>query len=301
MELIPINSLADPRLAPYVNMRDAELAQRTDPHDANRHGSLGGLFIAEGELVLGRLLDSPYPTESVLLADNRLDKLRPQLARLPSATPVFVAPQAVFNEIVGFNMHRGVLALGRRVEPYRLNDLLARQGPLLILEDLVNHDNLGGIFRNAAGLGGPGCAILLSPRCADPLYRKSLRVSMGHVLTVPFGRCRDWPGDLARLAEAGWDLLALTPRHDALDLEAIPEAGPRRALLLGSEGPGLRDQTLRAARPVRIAMPPGPSGEVIDSLNVAMAAGIALYRLARRQPPVGQDVRAHEPDAAKRP
>ncbi len=292
MDIIPINSLDDPRLKPYANMRDAELAQRTDPHDPRRHGELGGLFVAEGELVLERLLASPFPTESVLLAEGRLERLRDRLERLHAGTPVFVAPQALLSQIVGFNMHRGVLAMGRRTDPYPLDSLLARQGPLLILEDLVNHDNLGGVFRNAAGLGGPGSAILLSPRCADPLYRKSLRVSMGHALTVPFSRSRDWTADLARLAAAGWELLALTPSAEATDLEALapthkgpqpsfPPPSPRQALLLGSEGPGLTEGTLKLARPVRIAMPPGPSGEVIDSLNVAMAAGIALYSLGR--------------------
>jgi tRNA G18 (ribose-2'-O)-methylase SpoU len=288
--ILPVTSLDDPRLAPYANMRDAELAQRLDPLDPAAHG---GLFIAEGDLVLRRLIDSPFPTDSVLLAENRVDTLAPELARLSAHVPVFVAPQALFNAIVGFNMHRGVLAIGRRVQPYALEDLLGRSGPILILEDLVNHDNLGGIFRNAAGLGGTGCSILLSPRCGDPLYRKSLRVSMGHVLSVPFRRLTDWPGDLARIVAAGWDLLALTPRPDAIDLEDLagsprrspsyPESAPRRAVLLGSEGPGLTESALAAApRAVRIAMPPSPGGQTIDSLNVAMAAGIALYRLGPR-------------------
>lgn len=286
MDVIPVNSLDDPRLTPYANMRDAELAQRTFPHDPPRHGELGGLFVAEGELVLERLIASPFPTESVLLAEGRFDRLRDRLERLPAGTPVFVAPQSLLNRIVGFNMHRGVLAMGRRADPFPFDRLLSLPGPLLILEDLVNHDNLGGVFRNAAGLGGSGCAVLLSPRCADPLYRKSLRVSVGHVLTVPFARSRRWPDDLERLVAAGWELLALTPRTDAADLAALEPTGPddppiRRALLLGSEGPGLDDRTLALSRPVRIAMPPGPSGEVIDSLNVAMAAGIALHRLVR--------------------
>lgn len=277
--LIPVDSLADPRLAPYAGMRDAELAQRTRPGEAAAHGHLGGLFVAEGELVVRRLIRSPFATDSVLLADNRVESLAADLADLPPGTPVFTAPQRLFNTIVGFNMHRGVLALGRRAEPHALEALLGRPGPLVILEDLVNHDNLGAVFRNAAGLGGAGCSVLLSPRCADPLYRKSLRVSMGHVLSVPFVRLTDWPGDLGRVSAAGWRILALTPRPAAVSIEEAA-VGPRSAILLGSEGPGLTPEALAAADiSVRIPMAPLDDDQTIDSLNVAMAAGIALYRI----------------------
>lgn len=299
MPLIPIQSLTDdPRLAPYINMRDAELAQRAAPDRPDAHPGLAGLFVAEGELVVERLIDSVYPVASVLLADRRVDALSPALAWLPAETPVFVAPQDLFNNIVGFNMHRGVLAMGVRQTSVTVNDLACRAGPLVVLEDLVNHDNLGAIFRNVAGLGGPASGILLSPRCADPLYRKSLRVSMGHVLTVPFARIDSWPQPLAQLAAAGWRVLAMTPGPGSIDLEAAAaELGPSRwAIVLGSEGPGLSPAALAAAgHRVRIAMPPmpswtgkaGPRSETIDSLNVAMAAGIALYRLgpAGRPPP----------------
>lgn len=289
MAFIPVTSLGDPRLAAYANLRDAELAQRRDPVDAAAHG---GLFIAEGELVLERLIRSEFATESVLLTPRRLESLTPMLSLLPPETPIFVAEPEMLNQVVGFNMHRGVLAIGRRRNHWPLERLAGLSGPLLVLEDLVNHDNLGGIFRNAAGLGGAGVGVLLSPRCADPLYRKSLRVSMGHVLSVPFGRAGDgtWPGDaLATLHNAGWETWALTPELAAPELETA--AGTRRtriALLLGSEGPGLRDETQqRSLKRVRIPMPPAPmaQGGPIDSLNVAMAAGIGLYALQARGRP----------------
>lgn len=279
--IIPVSTLEEPRLAPYLGLRDAELAQRCTPDKPDAHGALGGLFVAEGELVVRRLIESRFMTESVLLAENRLRALEDALASLPDGTPVFIAPQTLLNSIVGFNMHRGVLAMGRRHRVWPLDKLLADPGPILILEDLVNHDNLGAIFRNAAGLGGPGCSILLSPRCADPLYRKSLRVSMGHVLGVPFHRLTNWPTDLHRVRSAGWRILAMTPDDAAADLAGVsPGNTGRTALLLGSEGPGLTPEALAAADArVRIAMPAGRSGARIDSLNVAMAAGIALHRL----------------------
>lgn len=281
MNLVPIQDLSDPRLAPYANMRDAELAQRADPLDPAAHG---GLFIAEGELVVQRLIESSFPTQSVLLTSTRLEAMRPALARLPASTPVFLADPPLLSRIVGFNMHRGVLAIGLRTPPAPLDPFLDLPGPLLVLEDLTNHDNLGGIFRNAAALGGPGCAVLLSPRCADPLYRKSLRVSMGHILSIPFARLADWPGDLARIAAAGFDTLAMTVAPGSIDLETAATVNRHRraAIVLGTEGAGLSPAALTACvRRVRIDMRPTPEGRIIDSLNVAMAAGIALYRLGK--------------------
>jgi tRNA G18 (ribose-2'-O)-methylase SpoU len=175
-----------------------------------------------------------------------------------------------------------VLAIGERREAYPLPSLLAMPGPLLILEDLTNHDNLGGIFRTAAALGGPGCAVLLSPRCADPLYRKALRVSMGHVLGVPFARLAAWPQGLDSVRAAAWRVLALTPEQGAHDLAALEMGTGRVALLLGSEGPGISPgAAARADFAVRIPMRPRPDGTTADSLNVAMAAGIGLYHLGK--------------------
>jgi tRNA G18 (ribose-2'-O)-methylase SpoU len=276
MNVIQVQDLSDPRLAPYANMRDAELAQRADPLDPAAHG---GLFIAEGELVLKRLLSSRFATHSILTTAPRLESLAPDLIRLPADVPIFIADQRLLNDIVGFNMHRGVLAIGRRGQGLSIADLAARPGPLLVLEDLVNHDNIGGIFRTAAALGGPGVGVLLSPRCADPLYRKSLRVSMGCGLEIPYARATAWPEALHTLAAAGYETWALTPRPGALPIgEAFrsrTQTSSKIALLLGSEGPGLTDESITACtRMVRIPM--NKVSDSIDSLNVAMAAGIAL-------------------------
>lgn len=288
MRLIPVDSLSDPRLAPYANMRDAELRHREDPSRPVLGEASAGAFMAEGELVVRRLIESPYQVESVLLTSTRLGTLGPMLERLPADTPVFVAAQSVMNEIVGFNMHRGVLAVGLRGREKTVAEITARARTILVLEDLTNHDNLGAMFRNAAALGGPGTALLLSPRCADPLYRKSLRVSVGHVLHVPFARAQEGPGEarwprvLEHLKRAGFLVLALAPgdgSENILDLERqLAGQEPRRlALLLGTEGAGLTPAALAAAdRRVRIAMAPG-----VDSLNVAVAAAVALHRLVR--------------------
>lgn len=277
MNLIPITSLTDPRLAPYANMRDAELAQRADPLDAGAHG---GLFIAEGDLVVRRLLHSRFELHSVLTTPTRLDSLRDALEAGAGDAPIFLAQPPLLNDIVGFNMHRGLLAIGRRGRGLTLNDLLASPGPLVVLEDLTNHDNLGGIFRNAAALGGTGVGVLLSPRCADPLYRKSLRVSMGCALAVPFARTSEWPDPLSQIAESGFETWALTPHNDAEPINQIA-VPPRVALILGTEGAGLTDTSLSASTR-RVRIPMSKVDESVDSLNVAMAAGIALSHLAQR-------------------
>lgn len=285
MNLVAIESLADPRVGVYANMRDAELAQRADPLDASAHA---GLFIAEGELVVSRLVRSRFAVHSVLSTPQRLSSLGPTLDGLPADVPVYLAPQPVMNEIVGFNMHRGVLAVGIRAPEPTLTDIASRGGPLLILEDLVNHDNLGSIFRNAAALGGPGIGVVLSPRCADPLYRKSLRVSMGLVLDAPFTRVREWPGAVHTLHEHGFETWALTPGAGAIDISAAAEAAAKAgrpvALLLGSEGPGLTEAAFAAASR-RVRIPMRPTSGLVDSLNVGVAAGIALYALGQVMPP----------------
>lgn len=279
MNLIPISTLSDPRLAPYANMRDAELAQRTDPLDAAAHG---GLFIAEGELVVGRLIASRFRVQSVLTTESRLETLRDALAPLPPETPVFVADQPTMNQIVGFNMHRGVLAIGVRGPSLTLPALLERGGPVIILEDLTNHDNLGGVFRNAAALGGTGVSVVLSPRCADPLYRKSIRVSMGAALCVPFLRASVWPDVLREIAGAGYQVWGFALGDGSDDLGAACRsvaANPAPvAMLFGSEGPGLTPEAL-AACTRRVRIPMRKAAASIDSLNVAMASGIALNYL----------------------
>lgn len=283
MNLVRVEDLDDPRLAYFANMRDAELAQRADPLDASAHA---GLFIAEGELVVRRLIASRYRTHSVLLTPTRMETMRGPLESLPDATPVYLAPQALLNRVVGFNMHRGLLALGERGAGHDPAGLIARPGPLIVLEDVNNHDNLGGVFRCAAALGGPGVGVLLSPRCADPLYRKALRVSIGCVLSVPFALAESWPDVLSDLRGHGWSILALTPAAGAADIRGVvarlrSEAGStplRVALVLGAEGPGLTPEAINAAD-LLVRIPMNTSSPEVDSLNVHVAAAIGLYQL----------------------
>lgn len=271
----------DPRLDPYRSQKDAWLRARRD----NSTGLDAGLFLAEGELVVRALVDSPCPVVSLLTTPTRLRTIEDLLARLPRDAHVFVAPDALVERIVGFDLHRGVLALGRRVSAPK--DLAARARVVLVAEDLSNHDNVGALFRNAAGLlgipdirreGPIPCAVLLSPRCCDPLYRKSLRVSMGYALRVPFERVEDWPGGLARLREDGFHVVALTPGEGAEPIgEHRTPPGKRLALLVGGEGAGLTPRALASADArVRIPMASG-----VDSLNVATAAALAVFALAR--------------------
>jgi tRNA G18 (ribose-2'-O)-methylase SpoU len=279
MRCIPISSLSDPRLAAYANLRDAELLHRQDFSQPVTR--IAGAFMAEGELVVRRLIRSPFRVESVLVTPGRLESVRDDLAELPEETPVYVADQGVMSEVVGFNIHRGVLAVGLRGPERSLEEVAAVSRMLVVLEDLVNHDNLGAVFRNAAALIGPGAGVLLSPRCADPLYRKSLRVSMGHVLGVPFARIPQWPGGLAALKGAGFRVIALSPGAGSTTIQEL-EAGlaatpgrPRLALVLGTEGAGLSGAAAEASDDrVRIPMAPG-----VDSLNVAVAGAIAMHRL----------------------
>lgn len=285
MPIVPITSLDDPRIADYRSLRDQELLQRADPLDPAAHR---GTFVAEGELVVRRLASSPCTTRSLLLAESRIEPMRDLLDALPPQVPVFVAPQSVVNEIIGFNIHRGVLAVGERGAGAGLATLLARRGPFVVLEDLCNHDNIGAIFRNCAALGGAGVTVLLSPRTADPLYRKSLRVSMGHALLVPWARLDRWPEALHEFRAADIRVLAMTPGAGSRDVREVatrlrtgPESTTRIALLLGTEGQGLSAAArAHADQLVRIDMPPGPTGAVADSLNVAVAAAVALHALA---------------------
>lgn len=285
--IVQVNSLADPRIADYANLRDAELRHREDP--ASPVMGSAGVFMAEGDLVVRRLLAAAprYATRSILATPTRYDAIHDAAAHLPPQVPVYLAEPALLNAIVGFNMHRGLLALGAPAAAETVASVLAACHVVLVLEDLVNHDNIGGIFRNAAALGFGSAGVLLSPRCADPLYRKALRVSMGHVLTVPFARLAAWPSDLVTIREHGFRVVALSPEAGAVDLDeyARSSAGRpgRAALLLGTEGRGLSAVARRYSDIViRIAMSPG-----VDSLNVGVAAAIALHRLAARSIPRG--------------
>ena len=260
---IPITDPADPRVSAYQSVRERDLA--------GRHGS----FIAEGEVVLRLLLGrSSYALESVFLSETRHRLMAAALRRLGPDIPVYVASEAVMSRVVGFPIHRGVLAVGRRGPGRLMREILAGCGTNAVVIGLIgiaNHDNVGGVFRNAAAFGAE--AVLLDQTCCDPLYRKAIRVSVGASLVVPFAQGGPADALLADLAWFGFEALALTPTG-SLALQHVQRRG-RTALLLGAEGAGLPAAILARTRAVRIPMAAG-----FDSLNVATASGIALHHLA---------------------
>jgi tRNA G18 (ribose-2'-O)-methylase SpoU len=269
MPVIVVDDADDPRLADYRFLRDAELRRRVEAPE----GSGEGIFVAEGALVLRRLLVSDYRVRSVLVTPPQLERLAADLDGVEA--PVYVAGQAVMNGVAGFDIHRGVLAAADRRPLPDVTDVLAASSRVVVLERIVDHENLGALFRNAAAFGVD--AVLLCPACCDPLYRRSVRVSMGHVLRVPFARVSPWPAGLREVKEAGYRLLALTPDPSARPVdEVVPDPGERLALLLGSEGPGLSEAALGHADE-RLCIPMAAG---VDSLNVATAAAIAFHRLA---------------------
>jgi tRNA G18 (ribose-2'-O)-methylase SpoU len=259
---IPITDPDDPRIEPYRAVRERDLVGREDR------------FVVEGEVVLRVFLTrSRIRAESLLLADNRVGGLADVLARLPDDVPVYTAGRRVMDAIVGFPIHRGVLAMGRRPPPASPGEILARfpDGALVVgLVGLANHDNVGGIFRNAAAFGAD--AVLLDDETCDPLYRKAIRVSVGGSLIVPFARAGSPADLLSSLEKAGFRTIALSPAGSEM-LAAVRRA-PRTALLLGAEGPGLPADLLARTRTAAIPMRGG-----FDSLNVATTSGIALYQL----------------------
>lgn len=240
-------------------------------------------MIGEGTVVVRRLLASVYPVRALLGVARRFVELSDELVAVDA--PYYVAPAEVMAQIVGFHLNRGVLALADRPAHREAATLLQASNTVALLEGVGDHENLGGIFRNAAALGVD--AVLLGPGCADPLYRRSVRVSMGHVLAVPFAEVgAATTSELIALAQrTGFTVVALTPRSDALPLAAADLTGRNVAVLLGSEGPGLTDEALRAADLlVRIPMSGG-----VDSLNVATAGAIAFAALRIGESP-------HPPD-----
>ena len=265
-EVIPIVDPADPRVADYTELSDPDLRRLRE----RSGGAEGGFLIAEGLAVVRRLLESRYRVRSLLLTPPRVEALADSLVGVDA--PVYVGTQDVVNAVSGFHLHRGALASAHRPPLPSPLALAAAADRLVVAEGLNDHENLGALFRNAAAFGAG--AVLLDPTSADPLYRRSIRVSMGHVLRVPFAAAEPWPAILPMLRNQGFELLALTPAGDT-DLRDLP-SDRRWALLVGAEGPGLSPKALDAAdRRVRIEMAPG-----VDSLNVATAAAIALHHLA---------------------
>ncbi|WCN79757.1 TrmH family RNA methyltransferase [Micromonospora sp. LH3U1] len=268
---MPVHQITDPdddRIADYRALTDVELRTRWEPPH--------GLFIAEGELVLRRALRAGYPARSYLVDAKRID----QLADLDTGdAPVYAATQDVLQRATGFHVHRGVLASFHRRPLPTAAEVLAAARRVVILEDVNNHTNLGAVFRGAAALGVD--AVLLSPSCADPLYRRSVRVSMGEVFAVPYARIEPWPDGLAEIQAAGFTVLAMTPAPDAVPIQRLTEQQRRRAaLLLGAEGAGLTSAAQEASD-VRVVI---PMRRGVDSLNVAAAAAVAFWELGREDP-----------------
>ena len=266
--LVFLETADDPRVRDYVGLSDAALRQQTDP--AN------GRYIAEGTKVITRALAAGHAPRSFFMAPKRLAGLFDVVAAHPGI-PVFVGDDAVLEAVTGFHLHRGALAAMDRPEPLALESVLRDARRIAVLEDMVDHTNLGAIFRSAAALGID--AVLLSPRCADPLYRRSVRVSMGAVFQVPWMRLDCWPADLAALDEAGFRTMAMELTDRARDIDEVAALDiPKLALVLGTEGAGVSEAVLeRVSGHVMIPMSPG-----MDSLNVAAASAVAFWELRRR-------------------
>ena len=268
LRTVEVDSADDPRLADYTRLTDAGLRTHLE---AER-----GLFIAEGTKVITRAVAAGYPVRSMLLARSRLI----DLAALGEAeAPVYVVPDDVAERLTGYHVHRGALAaLARRPLP-EVAGLIAGARRIVVLEDLVDHANVGAIFRCAAALGVD--AVVLSPRCADPLYRRSVKVSMGAVFAIPYARMSNWFDGLADLKSAGFRVLALTPEESATPIDAaLKRAGDQVALVFGTEGDGLSPRWLREAdERVRIPMNRAARAAGVDSLNVVAAAAIACHLL----------------------
>jgi tRNA G18 (ribose-2'-O)-methylase SpoU len=269
VEVQRIDRSDDPRVADYVGLSDPELRTRVE--------SDGGFFIAEGPLVVRTLLSTPRRVRSVLVTPAQFDALADVLGTVDA--PVYVVEPALMHETVGFDLHRGAVASADRYALPSVGEAVDGARRVAVLERVNDHENLGALFRNAAAFGVD--AVLLCPQCSDPLYRRAVRVSIGHVLTVPWARATPWPDALDELAALGFTRLALTPARDATPIERFTARPDQRiALLLGAEGPGLTSAAIaRADERVRITMAGG-----VDSLNVAVAAAIAFHHFA---PPHG--------------
>jgi tRNA G18 (ribose-2'-O)-methylase SpoU len=291
---VPVRDAGDPRLADYTALTDAAL--RTSLEAAR------GLFVAEGEKVIRRAIAAGYQVRSMLVTEDKLAGLA-GLAGV-GAAPLYVLPAVVAQQLTGYQVHRGALASMARRELPPVAEVLAgttrvvvpedqvdhgtadrapenAQPPrrIIVLEDLVDHGNVGAIFRCAAALGVD--AIILSPRCADPLYRRAVKVSMGAVFAIPYARMADWHGGLAGLRAAGFTLLALTPDQSALPIDKV-RMGQHAALMLGTEGDGLSSRWLdQADEAVCIPMAATAMAAGVDSLNVVAAAAVACHSLMR--------------------
>ncbi len=260
-----ISDPADPRLALYRDLKDSALRRKAELE--------GGYFVVEGRLALEAALGSPYPVSSVLALRRHLGTL--EHLPLSPEVPVYVAEREVVEAVAGFDVHRGLLALGRRLALPPPASLLGPSRLVVVVEGVNDQENLGAIFRNAAAFGAG--AVFLDPTSADPLYRRSIRVSLGYALRVPFSRLGPWPEALELLRKEDYVPVALTPARSAEPVTTAAEAlhEHKVALVVGAEGPGLSPGVLGCCRPVRVPMARG-----VDSLNVATALAVALHCFA---------------------
>ena len=268
-----VTDASDPRLADYRDLTDVALRRVLEP--------AGGLYLAESAKVLARALAAGHRPRSVLTQEKWLDEVERLLGdefdAEPAATPVYVVDAELAERVTGYSVHRGLLASMHRPVTPPVRELLTRARRVVVLEDLVDHTNVGAVFRAAAGMGAD--AVLVSPRCADPLYRRSIRVSMGTVFQVPWTRLPAWREGAELLHEAGFHIAALALSEDAVSLDDFVADPPERvAIVLGAEGDGLSRQAIAAADSiVTIPMAGG-----VDSLNVAAASAVALWALRVR-------------------
>jgi len=266
MLVIRVDDPADPRLADYRGLTDVALRRRLEPER--------GLYMAEGAKVIGRALAAAHRPRSVLVSERWLDSVAPLV---PAETPVYAAHEALLEDVTGFQVHRGALAAMQRPELPALADLVRDARRVVVLEGIVDHTNVGAIFRSAAGIGAD--AVVVAPTCADPLYRRSVKVSMGTVFQVPWTRAESWPGALDELRGLGFQVGGLALTDDAVDLDDFAaRAGERVALVMGAEGDGLtRSALAHVDEAVVIPMHGG-----VDSLNVAAASAVAMWALRPR-------------------
>ena len=265
MQIVPITDLDAPGLADYARLTDVALRRVSEP--AN------GLYIAESAKVIGRALAAGHRPRSVLVQEQWLPDAQRLLADWPDV-PIYVGSAELLEQLTGYNLHRGAMAAMHRPDLASVADIIRGARRIVILEDIVDHTNVGAIFRSVAGLGAD--AVLITPRCADPLYRRSVRVSMGTVLQVPWTRLPEWRDAAPVLKENGFHLAALALSDDAVSLDAFAIDPPERvALILGTEGDGLSRHALAVADSVVTI----PMLHGVDSLNVASASAVALYAL----------------------
>lgn len=263
--ILHVADLQDERLDEYLRLSEAHLRMRTDVEN--------GLYIAESTKVVQRAINAGHSPRSFLLAQKHLGQLVAEFNRFPDA-PIFIGDDAQLQDLVGFHLHRGAMAAMNRPAPLDLDEVLAASSRVAILEDIADHTNLGAIIRSASGLGID--AVLLTPKCVDPWYRRSARVSMGTVFDLPWVRLESWPQDIERLRAHGYRMLAMELTENAVPLNEIQlAAGEKAAMILGNEGRGVTDEALAAVDTTVII----PMHRAVDSLNVGAASAIAFWHL----------------------